>query len=178
MLRSAPSYFDPFELCIKTSIQLLKHADIKAPIPLVLHTNYDRRLKKAISSAKHTLDLFENEVLEYTSSHPLSFFRDRRLEYLGVRNQVKSGKYAEFMDGIRANHRAVFGNASPNPYSTRVFSSDGHKLVVAYQYAAPEEVIKPNQQAVAAGKSQDVCEQPGRHSLLVKNHLIPVSSAS
>lgn len=121
---------------------------------------------------------FDREVLEYMSPHPLSFFEDRRTEYLGLRTQGASGKYGQFMDGIRNQFKSDFGNRSPNPYSTRIFSSDGQKLVVAFQYAAPLPILQENQHAVISRRWPDVSKQPKKQGSFGFHHLIPVGSTS
>lgn len=95
---------------------------------------------------------------------------------VGARHSTE--KWDNLIQSVMAQRIRTFANTSPNPYSTRIFTSDGQKVLSAFQYEAPESVLRPNQEALAKGTRQYVTDQPGRPRGglgSLKDHLLPVS---
>ncbi|KAJ3779502.1 hypothetical protein GGU10DRAFT_337966, partial [Lentinula aff. detonsa] len=151
--------------------RLLHHADIPRPRALS-RGKVEVRARKARDRAQRMLGFFDDEVLEFQSPHAFSYFAARRLEYLGARN---SRSYQDFIAGIKAERLKRFSNTSPNPFSIRIFTDDNQKILSAFQYRAPDDMIGSNHLLVAEGRRPDVMEQPGRSALRGKgkHHLIP-----
>lgn len=122
------------------------------------------------------LDRFNVEVVEYYTDWTFAEHQKVVAEYNSNRSGVRR-------DALQArilkmfNH--TFANVSPNPFSTRIRSSDGILLLTCFQVAAPPDIVQENLEMRKAGLKPSVRDQPTMNHLSQANerhfHGVPVS---
>ncbi|KAF9062706.1 hypothetical protein BDP27DRAFT_1336210 [Rhodocollybia butyracea] len=143
--------------------KLLRHVNVPLP-PKVIITDLDQAAIKAQRRAGLILSHYVNDVLNFKA--------DKSMEYL-------QGRHTEMISARTRGEELIltFANVSPNPFSVRIYTSDGKRVLSAFQLAAPSEMVKKNRQLTEANLMPSVSEQPGTPSSSTlkgyKSHSMP-----
>lgn len=158
------------------AFQLWKH--IRIPPPTIIHTHrrWEAEVKRARQSCQRMLNRFNEEVLEYYTGCNFEEHQQVVKEY----NSNRSGARRDALQAqILKQFNDTFANVSPNPFSTRIRSSDGILLVTCFQVAAPPGILSENLEMRKGGLKPSVHSQPTAHHLSQANekyfHGVPVS---
>ncbi|KAJ3911735.1 hypothetical protein F5877DRAFT_85591 [Lentinula edodes] len=120
----------------------------------------DKRSERARKRFGPILDALQHELLQFYTDKTFEEHQNVRKSYLRARTL---GQTEEYLADVRRRSRLVFGRKSPNPFSTRILSSDGQTLLVYLAFRAPPEILQVNKQqnkSQALRKKAKASDQP------------------